>query len=509
MWCVPIQRDFESWRSAARSLLDREVEPSNTLWDDGCPVGGTPSLLACETFVAKGSSAEPSDETQLQRQTVPAAFFDAARLVACHRDPGRWPLLYRIAWRLTHGERRLLDITVDDDVSRLVAMHKAVRRDRHKMTAFVRFRRIDANDGEHYVAWHRPDHYIVRLTAPFFVRRFATMRWSILTPDDSVAWDGGELSFGPGVPATQSPQADALDELWRTYYANIFNSARLNLRAMKRELPVRHWKTLPETQILPDLIKDAPRRVEEMVAKQRRVSAATTKAPPGKSAAERMPAHATTDANCPTAMSAAEFVPASRELPVLAKAATKCQGCRLYCSATQVVFGEGPKNATVMFVGEQPGDQEDRAGKPFVGPSGQLLDDMMERAGIPRDEVYVTNAVKHFKFEQRGIRRIHSKPSAREVSACRPWLAAEIETVKPDMIVCLGATAAQSLLGSGFRITQHRGEAITDTQWAPWVLATYHPSDLLRVPDDDMREKMHGEFFNDMKIVAKQIKRTR
>jgi DNA polymerase len=516
---VLIQRDFENWRRAARSLLVRDVEPSDIFWDDGSASGGggggMPSLLMGETFVADGPAAEQPNEYPPSSRTVPAAFFDLARLVACHRNSDRWSLLYRIAWRLTHGERRLLDITVDDDVSRLVAMRNAVRRDRHKMTAFVRFRRIevapaagdDDQPAEHYVAWHRPDHYIVRLATPFFVRRFATMRWSILTPDDSVFWDGKEVSFGAGVPASQAPPGDALDELWRTYYANIFNPARLNLRAMKRELPVRHWKTLPETQILPDLIKDAPRRVEEMVAKQRRLSRATTKAPPGKSAAERLPAHATTDANCPTATSAAEFVPASHELPVLAKAAAKCQGCRLYCSATQVVFGEGPKNATVMFVGEQPGDQEDRAGKPFVGPAGQLLDEMMQRAGIPRDEVYVTNAVKHFKFEQRGIRRIHSKPSAREVSACRPWLQAEIETVKPDMIVCLGATAAQSLMGSGFRVTQQRGEAITDTKWAPWVMATYHPSALLRVPDDEMREKLHGEFLQDMKTVAKQMKR--
>ena len=159
-----------------------------------------------------------------------------------------------------------------------------------------------------------------------------------------------------------------------------------------------------------------------------------------------------------------------------------------------------------MFVGEQPGDQEDRAGKPFVGPAGKLLDDAMQEAGIPRDEVYVTNAVKHFKLEPRGTRRIHAKPSAREVGACRPWLEAEIETVKPEMIVCLGATAAQSLLGPAFRVTQHRGEPITDTKWAPWVMATVHPSALLRVPDPAMRESSYAQFLDDLKVVAKQIK---
>jgi uracil-DNA glycosylase len=241
------------------------------------------------------------------------------------------------------------------------------------------------------------------------------------------------------------------------------------------------------------------------VAKQRRASAnATAALPPAR--ATRTPASAADDANCPTATSAAEFVPPSRELPALAKAAARCRGCKLYCNATQVVFGEGPPTASVMFVGEQPGDQEDRAGKPFVGPAGQLLDDMMERAGIPRGEVYVTNAVKHFKFEPRGTRRIHSKPSAREVGACRPWLEAEIDAVKPEIIVCLGATAAQSLMGSGFRVTQQRGQPISDTKWAPWVIATYHPSALLRVPDETMREQMHGQFLDDLKLVAKRIK---
>jgi DNA polymerase len=514
-----IQRDFESWRAAARSLLARGVEPAAVLWDDtggGALFGLAPAASdPQQSEVERGTDAAPHVGGLLP--PVPRAFVDAARVATCHRDVARWGLLYRILWRLTHGgERRLLDISVDDDVSRLDAMHRAVRRDRHKMTAFVRFRRVEPASGfgniptargnlaeEHYVAWHRPDHYIVRLTTPFFVRRFGAMRWSILTPDESVTWDGIEPRFGPGVPSSQAPQADVLEELWRTYYANIFNPARVNVRAMKRELPVRHWQTLPETDILPDLLKDAPRRVEEMVARQRRSSAP---AAPGKTPARRVSPSRTSDADCPTATSAAEFVPPSRELPVLAKAAAGCRGCQLYCNATQVVFGDGPRGATLMFVGEQPGDQEDRAGKPFVGPAGQLLDEMLEKAGIPRGETYVTNAVKHFKFEPRGTRRIHAKPSAREVGACRPWLEAEIEAVRPRMIVCLGATAAQSLMGNTFRVTQSRGIPITDTKWAPWVMATVHPSALLRVPDPATRDEAYAAFLDDLKKVAKQHK---
>ena len=160
-----------------------------------------------------------------------------------------------------------------------------------------------------------------------------------------------------------------------------------------------------------------------------------------------------------------------------------------------------------MLVGEQPGDQEDRSGRPFVGPAGTVLSEALEKAGIPRDQVYVTNAVKHFKFEQRGKRRIHSKPSAREVAACRPWLEAEIKVVQPKMIVCLGATAAQSLLGPAFRLTHHRGEPQTDTPWAPWVLATVHPSSLLRIPDHDAREQARSEFLSDLRIAARYLRR--
>jgi DNA polymerase len=220
----------------------------------------------------------------------------------------------------------------------------------------------------------------------------------------------------------------------------------------------------------------------------------------------RTPAGQTNVANCPTGSSAAEFIPHTASLAVLREAVNNCRGCTIYCNATQGVFGEGPKDATVLFVGEQPGDQEDKAGKPFVGPAGAILNKAMDEAGIPRDEVYVTNAVKHFKWEPRGTRRLHSKPSAREVAACRPWLETEINLIQPELVVCLGATAAQSLLGPSFRITKQRGQMITDTKWAPAVTATYHPSALLRAPDEASREKAYAEFLDDLKKVARAMK---
>jgi uracil-DNA glycosylase family protein len=209
---------------------------------------------------------------------------------------------------------------------------------------------------------------------------------------------------------------------------------------------------------------------------------------------------------CKNTGSASDFLPDRISLPQLRTASKVCRGCDLYCHATQTVFGEGSRDAFVMFVGEQPGDQEDLAGKPFIGPAGRLLDDVMEEVGIDRKrDVYVTNAVKHFKFEPRGKRRIHSKPSAREVAACRPWLEAEIKVVKPSIIVCLGATASQSLFGSGFKLTKHRGEVIDDQPWARWMMATYHPSALLRMPDEQLRHEARANFRRDLQIVARQI----
>jgi DNA polymerase len=199
------------------------------------------------------------------------------------------------------------------------------------------------------------------------------------------------------------------------------------------------------------------------------------------------------------------FLPERVTLPALREASRGCRGCPLYKTGTQTVFGEGLAAASVMFVGEQPGDQEDRAGKPFVGPAGRILDQALQEVGIDRSEVYVTNAVKHFKWEPRGTRRIHAKPNAREMAACKPWLMAELQVVKPTMIVCLGATAAQDLMGKDFKITKERGKVFKDTAYAPWLMATYHPSALLRMPDEAAREKAMGEFVSDLRKVKGRI----
>ena len=201
---------------------------------------------------------------------------------------------------------------------------------------------------------------------------------------------------------------------------------------------------------------------------------------------------------------AAPFVPERPTLPKLREAAAGCTACHLWVTGTQTVFGEGAVASDVMFVGEQPGDQEDLQGRPFVGPAGRVLDEGMEAAGIDRTKAYVTNAVKHFKWEPRGKRRIHQKPNAAEMAACRPWLEAELAVVRPRVLVALGATAAQSLLGRQFRVTKQRGIPI-ESELAPHVLATVHPSSILRAPDEDARREAYADFVADLRAVAKLL----
>jgi uracil-DNA glycosylase len=203
--------------------------------------------------------------------------------------------------------------------------------------------------------------------------------------------------------------------------------------------------------------------------------------------------------------SAADLVPSRPSLPKLREAAAGCRACPLWENATQTVFGAGGRNSVAMFVGEQPGDREDREGAPFVGPAGRVLDEALAQAGIHRKAVYVTNAVKHFKWEPRGKRRIHAKPNWSELTACRPWLEAELAVVRPEVLVCLGATAAQSLLGRQFRVTKQRGEWI-DSDLAEHVTATIHPSAILRQRDDESRGEEMTKFVMDLKLVASVLK---
>ena len=499
---IPIQPDFNDWRSHARVALQEGYTPEDLdLQDVTAPANLTLALAPGEADGRPSGSTIPSPHTS-------QAFLDVAQTVAVHRDPQRWNLLYRILFRL-QANRDLLKIEIDTDVAHLGQLDQQVRRDLHKMHAFIRFRKVtpdamdEANpfaapmkpasltDGsqtapglkqdpleiEHFVAWYQPDHRILPLAAPFFVERFAPMQWTILTPDASVSWNpvDRQLHWFEGLPRESAPQSDELETLWRSYYASIYNPARLNPSAMRSEMPVRYWKDLPEVALLPTLISQSASRVGTMV---------------------------TTQAAQP---SAAPFVPARHELPLINAALPSCKGCDLYLHATQAVPGVGPspstvhKAAKIMLVGEQPGDQEDLQGLPFVGPAGRVLDKVLAELKIDRSTVYVTNAVKHFKFIQRGKLRLHQNPRMSEISACRPWLLAEIDAVRPEVVLCLGASASKSLLGGTFALMRDHGK-ILSTPYADQVVATIHPSAVLRARDPQTGEQLYNFLRDDLAL---------
>ncbi|MGN6381526.1 MAG: UdgX family uracil-DNA binding protein [Dyella sp.] len=457
--------DFAAWRTAARELLAAGLPPAQVQWQ----VGGATDLFG------NTEPTSPVDAPVTTAGRVPREFMSLADTVLAHSDPRRHAVLYRMLWRLTHGERKLLQIATDDDLAWAHMAAKAVRRDMHKMKAFVRFREVAGPEGAVFIAWFEPSHDIVARVAPFFVRRFTGMRWSILTPLRSAHWDGETLRLDAGADKADAPTGDALEDLWRTYFANIFNPARLKVRAMTQEMPVRYWKNLPEAALIPALIQDASARMQAMVDKaptmpQRRIPA------PVKPAPALLP---------------------EGSLAQLREQARQCRACPLWQPATQTVFGEGPDDARIVVVGEQPGDQEDLAGRPFVGPSGELFDRALAQLSIERNALYITNTVKHFKFEPRGKRRLHARANAQEQAACRQWLAAELDRIRPRLIVCLGAMAAQNLFGSEFRLLEQRGQWITLDERTRGI-ATVHPSYILRLPSEAARAAAFEDFVRDL-----------
>jgi DNA polymerase len=523
--------NFEAWREHARALFLAGTPPEAVEWREA---GQDEDL-----FAGQDANAEPSIDIcppASRRLTVPPAFLALAQSAICHSDPGRFALLYRLLWRLNH-DRSLLEALADPDIVRVHNMEKSVRRDSHKMKAFVRFKEIlgagirpgrnvqqgesgeGGTDGEwaqtcedggrpvrfenaaggadmiadrlqpqlpasalgrrRFLAWFEPDHHIVGRTAPFFQRRFTDMDWIIVTPKGSASWNGETLVISDAV--CEKPDLDdATDDLWKVYYANIFNPARLKIKAMQAEMPKKYWKNLPEASLIPGLIAEAEASVAAMAAR-----AATTPLP----FHQRLQAAA--------ARVAPEPAKPAGTLEALREQARHCTRCALHCKATQTVFGEGPQNAAVMFVGEQPGDQEDLAGRPFVGPAGQVFNGVMQQVGFERSRAYVTNAVKHFKYEPRGKRRIHQKPNMGEVDHCRWWLKLELDLVRPKLVVAMGATALAALTETRQKLADVRGQVMPLSPDRV-LFTTVHPSYLLRIPDEGLKREEMARFVADM-----------
>ena len=432
---------FEDWRGRARFFLSAGIAPDRTEWSAKAP---------SQFFAGTKPPAQPG-------ASVPRAFLDLAQDAIQHRSDQRFALLYRLLWRLTHGERDLLEASSDPLVRRLTAMAGSVRDDAAAMKDSLRFRAIDTASGPWNIAWHAPAHHVLESVVPLLARDRTGHAWSVMTPERSAHWDGGTLRLAAGVPAAAAASDEALERAWRAQHAELLTSA---------ESSVKEWTGLPEATLIRPLFR-------------------TT-----REGAQR----------------ALDSGPLSG-LAGLQQDIARCRACPLYQSATQAVAGEGPPDARIMLVGEQPGDQEDLAGRPFVGPAGQILDRALAEAGISRAEVYVTNAVKHFKFTPRGKRRIHQKPELREITACRSWLEHEIALVKPKLIVALGASAARALLGRSVPVGASRGRVFSLPSSIP-VAVTIHPSYVLRLPDQEKRAAEYAGLVADLRAADTRVRET-
>ena len=456
--------DFDAWREVARQALMAEISPDRIIWSDRSSDGG-------DLFAGRDEDL-PKPRADAPRPHVGRPFIELASKAALHRDPQRFALLYRLLWRL-QANPRLMDDAADPEVRKLHDLARTVRRDIHKMRAFVRFREVADEQGartdRRFVAWFEPEHHILRANAAFFVNRFTAMRWSILTPEGALHWDGETLSEGPPAKRADAPVGDDMEALWRKYYASIFNPARLKVGAMLKEMPRKYWKNLPEAALIPELVAGAQAREAAMVDK-------------GISLFEEAP-------------------PAS--LDEIAAQIQVCRRCPIGCNGTGAVMGEGAKHAGLMVVGEQPGDVEEQMGRPFVGPAGRLLRSHLEHAGIDEGRAYVTNAVKHFKFVPRGKRRLHQSPTAGEIDTCRWWVESERKIVKPRLVLALGASAARSMLGKTVSVQKVRGEPLAlDDGGELWI--TTHPSYLLRLHDEGKAAE-EKKFADDLRRVAARL----
>lgn len=463
--------DLAGFRAHARALLQQGVAPDAVHWR---VAGSDGDLLATDPHAPAAPAAAAAK--------VPAFFLELCQSVVLHREAQRFALLYRLLWRLAH-ESALRRDPLDADILLARQMARQVGHDIHKMRAFVRFRPVDDGHagGPLHVAWFEPQHYIVEANAPWFQRRFTNMRWALMTPDLCADWDGEALRFGPGADKSAAPAADDGEALWLTYYRSIFNPARLKLAMMRKEMPRRYWANLPEAVLIAPLAQEAHERGMRMVEE-----------------APTQPLRRIRPLEQP-----ARALPAAGTRAGLGAATDACRACPLGAHATQAVHGEGPAGAALMIVGEQPGDQEDLHGKPFVGPAGQLLDRALQQAGIDRGQAFLTNAVRHFKFELRGKRRIHKTPSVAEASACLQWLEQEIALVRPQALVALGATAARALLGRPVAVLKERGQWLARDDGLQ-VFVTLHPSALLRM-EPQAQPGAFSDFVRDLAAASRRF----
>ncbi|MDM0109949.1 UdgX family uracil-DNA binding protein [Variovorax sp. J22R24] len=488
---VPAPDDLQGIFAALRDALQRGLDPDAVRWDEGRPCQS--SLI--DDFVEgvhRRPAAGPHSDAASPPLLLPRAMIDLLRAALLNDSPERFHAAHTLAAAILR-DRRAWGDTLRDDRLRLERMAREVRREIHKMHAFVRFRPLKDETGECHVAWFEPAHHVVRVAAPFFVDRFANMRWAILTPRGSVRWDRQALRFGAPAAREDAPRPDEGEGLWLAYYRSVFNPARLKPAMMRREMPVRFWRNLPEATQITSLMQQAASRAYSM-----RMHAS----PPRERRVGRV-VQALKDDGCSGNVQSSgpcggaqvhpvgEVRPASpsQQLASLAREASCCEECAFAADSTQTVWGEGRAGAMLMLVGEQPGDQEDLEGRPFVGPAGQLLHRAIDSLQWQREQLYFTNAIKHFKYEWRGKRRIHKTAAQQEALACAHWLEAEIAIVRPRALVALGRTALASLMKAPLSIEAHAGRWLTrETDGLP-VYVMPHPAAVLRAGGESLSRR--------------------
>ncbi len=474
MPALAVEGCYAGWRAQALRALAAGWPPEAVTWTERAGTAGRGAQQMALDYAAPGPAPAPAG----MAPAPPAGAGNAAPAVriskglaallrdaALYRSPDRWAFLYRVLWRWRHGDRAVAS-AADGDGARLNAMARAVRRARHDMIAYVRFRRREGAGIPQYLAWYEPEHDVLADAAEHFSRRMGATTWCIGTPFGAALWNGQALQITDAPADARAMRADTaadrIEPLWLLYYKSIFNPARLNETALHQHMPVRFWKGLPEGPLIPAMVAEARHGARQVgqasavgVMPGRRIAVDAPRAQPLRAA------------------------PTSLEL---------CRRCELWRHATQPVPGQGPETARLMLIGEQPGDHEDLAGRAFIGPAGQVLDEALRRAGVPRDSLFLTNAVKHFKWTARGKRRMHKTPAQREVEACAHWLQEELARVRPAVIITLGATALGAVLGRTASLHDHLAAPVRLGE--AWLVATWHPSYALRADGTAARKEV-------------------
>ncbi|AQH01592.1 uracil-DNA glycosylase [Burkholderia sp. KK1] len=483
MKSVILDPSFAAWRTEARNLLMEGVRPEDVFWRE---------TDASATVFGSIDPPAPGSEDPNAKKPVKIAreFLAMLETAACYRAPDRWPFLYRALWRWTQGDRAIAS-PQDAEGLRLHRMIESVEAEEREMRKVLRFRHRDASLGPpEFISWFEPAHDLLEHAAMHFATRMGNATWMIATPHGAAFWDGALLrvdrtsepeekpmDFGDTAMSGEAVSGDAIEALWLAYYESTFAPAQENAAEMASHMPVRYWKSPENARTDPALISRAD----------------------PYSRRDRHPR------NVPSEMEVAintDLEPIKGTLLTEPPSLDACKRCALWRNATQAVPGVGPADARVMLVGEQPGDQEDREGKPFVGAAGKLLDEALAEAALPRASLYLTNAVKHFKWEAHGEERAHLAPAQREREACRFWLEEELKRIAPKVVVALGATALKALTGHRTALSEYLGKTIEHKGHI--IVPTYHPSYLMRLTDDKVRTEVFGTIVEAL-VFAQQI----